>query len=76
MSECKQLENFVATYREKLCGRSVTFNEFRGLRRSNIVHVKQRTLSRLTGLQTSERMREMQEFIFQRRILYKNMRKQ
>jgi len=27
---------FPAIYREKLCGRSATFNEFRGLRRSNI----------------------------------------
>lgn len=46
---------YFPTYREKLCGSSVTFNEFRGLRRSSIVHAKQRTLSRLAGLQTRER---------------------
>jgi len=49
---------FPTIYREKLCGRSARFNEFRGLRRSNIVHAKQRTLSRLISLQTRERTRE------------------
>lgn len=63
MSERKQFEYFPATYHEKLCGRSMTFNEFRDLRRSSVVHAKQRTLSRLTSLPISKRMRKMREIV-------------